>query len=322
MRESGRADAGETEARPAPKVIDFHTHAFPPWLRDRRVRYLEIDATFSALFGNRKARMATADELVEAMDADGVDASVVMGMGWTDHGLAEEINDYLAESVRRYPGRLYGFGGVNPAWGERAAREAERCAAAGLLGVGELHPDTQGYDIGDKRTMAPLMETAKRLGLIVTTHSSEPVGHTYPGKGATWPDSLWRFILAFPEVDIVCAHWGGGLPFYALMPEVEESLSNVYFDSAASPFLYSASVFPTVAGLVGAGRVLLGSDYPLLPARRLIDEARQTVASHDDLAAILGGNAERLLARGGAGGRSASLSRRGDGDAGDTQGMS
>ena len=79
------------------------------------------------------------------------------------------------------------------------------------------------------------------------------------------------------------------------MPEVEESLSNVYFDSAASPFLYSASVFPTVTALAGAGRVLLGSDYPLLRARRLIDEARRTVASEDYLAAILGGNAERLL---------------------------
>ena len=291
----------EQETRPTPRVIDFHTHAFPTWLRDGRDRYLETDATFGELFSNPRAKMPTADELVEAMDADGVDASVVMGMGWTDHGLAMEVNDYLAESVRRYPGRLYGFGGVSPAWGGRAAREAERCAAAGLVGVGELHPDTQGYDIGDERAMAPLMEAARHLGLIVTTHSSEPVGHLYPGKGTTRPESLWRFILAFPGVTIVCAHWGGGLPFYALMPEVEESLSNVYFDSAASPFLYSASVFPTVAALAGSGRVLLGSDYPLLRARRLIDEARRTVASEDDLAAILGGNAERLLERAGKG---------------------
>ena len=289
----------EHETRPSPRVIDFHTHAFPPWLRDGRDRYLETDATFGELFSNPRAKMPTADELVEAMDADGVDASVVMGMGWTDHGLAVEVNDYLAESARRYPGRLYGFGGVSPAWGDRAAREAERCAAAGLVGVGELHPDTQGYDIGDERAMAPLMEAARHLGLIVTTHSSEPVGHLYPGKGATRPESLWRFILAFPGVTIVCAHWGGGLPFYALMPEVEESLSNVYFDSAASPFLYSASVFPTVAALAGVERVLLGSDYPLLRARRLIDEARRTVTSEDDFAAILGGNAERLLARAG-----------------------
>ena len=287
----------EHETRPTPRVIDFHTHAFPPWLRDRRDSYMETDATFGELFSNPRAKMSTADELVEAMDADGVDASVVMGMGWTDHGLAVEVNDYLAESARRYPGRLYGFGGVNPAWGERAAREAERCAAAGLVGIGELHPDTQAYEIGDKRVMAPVMEAARHLGLIVATHSSEPVGHLYPGKGATRPESLWRFILAFPDVAIVCAHWGGGLPFYALMPEVEESLSNVYFDSAASPLLYSASVFPTVTALAGAGRVLLGSDYPLLRARRLIDEARRTVASEGDLTAILGGNAERLLAR-------------------------
>ena len=165
-------------------MIDFHTHAFPPWLRDRRERYLETDATFGELFSNPRAKLSTVDELVEAMDADGVDASVVMGMGWTDHGLAVEINDYIAESVRRYPGRLYGFGGVNPAWGDRAAREAERCAAAGLVGVGELHPDTQGYDIGDERTMAPLMEAAQELGLIVSTHSSEPVGPRLPpGRG-------------------------------------------------------------------------------------------------------------------------------------------
>ena len=299
MTEAAGAGSGVGEAGHAQRIIDFHTHVFPEWLRDGRDRYLERDATFAELFSSPRARMATADELVEAMDSDGVDASVVMGMGWTDHGLAREVNDYIVESVRRYPGRLHGFGGVNPTWGDYAVREAERCAAAGLVGVGELHPDTQGYDIGDERTMAPLMDAASHLGLIVTTHSSEPVGHMYPGKGATRPESLWRFILAFPGVDIVCAHWGGGLPFYALMPEVEESLQNVYFDSAASPFLYIASVFPTVARLVGAKRVLLGSDYPLLRARRLIDEARRTVASGRELAAILGGNAERLLARAG-----------------------
>ena len=172
-----------SEPRSVPRVIDFHTHAFPECLRDRRERYQESDRTFGELFPDPRARMATADELIEAMDSDGVDASVVMGMGWTDHGLAREVNDYIAESVRRYPGRLYGFCGVNPAWGESAAREAERCAAAGLVGVGELHPDTQGYDIGDERTMAPLMEAARHLGLIVTTHSSEPVGHTLPRQG-------------------------------------------------------------------------------------------------------------------------------------------
>ena len=281
-----------TSGRP---VVDFHTHVYPEWLRDRRDSYATVDATFGELFADPKARMATADELIAVMDRDGVDRSVVMGIGWTDRGLAREANDYLIESVARYPDRLTGFCGVNPAWGEDAAREAERCAARGLSGIGELHPDTQGYDLGDERTMGPLMEVARALRLIVVTHSSEPVGHMYQGKGETRPDVLWRFIQNFPDATIVCAHWGGGLPFYALMPEVEEGLANVYFDTAASPFLYDRRVFEAGVGLVGAGRVLLGSDYPLLRANRLLRQIDKADLPDEDKGAIRGGNAARLL---------------------------
>ena len=164
-----------------------------------------------------------------------------------------------------------------------------------MAGIGELHPDTQGYDLGDERTMGPLMEAAGALGLIVLTHSSEPVGHMYPGKGETRPEVLWRFIRNFPDATIVCAHWGGGLPFYALMPEVKEALANVYFDTAASPFLYDGRVFEAGASLVGAGRILLGSDYPLLRASRLLRQIDKADLPDADKHAIRGGNAARLL---------------------------
>ena len=49
-------------------VIDFHTHVYPEWLRDGRESYVGVDATFGELFADPKARMATADELVAAMD--------------------------------------------------------------------------------------------------------------------------------------------------------------------------------------------------------------------------------------------------------------
>ena len=239
--------------------------------------------------------MADVDDLIAAMDEDGVDVAVVMGMGWTDTGLARDTNDYLIECVRRHTGRLVGFAGVNPAWGAPAAVEAARGAAAGLRGVGELHPDTQGYDIGDADVMAPLMEAVQEHGLIVTTHSSEPVGHQYPGKGKVRPESLWKLALNFPDAVIVMAHWGGGLPFYALMPEVKESLRNVYFDSAASPYLYKRDVFKVASSLVGAEHILLGSDYGLLRPRRLLKQARESGMTDTELAAVLGGNAERLL---------------------------
>ena len=260
-------------------AVDHHTHIFPEWLGRERARWVERDRTFGALFADPKARLAAADDLIAAMDADGVDQAVTMGMGWSDLDLARACNDYIAESVRANPDRLIGFGSVNPGWdGDAAAREAERCAQMGLRGVGELHPDTQGFDLGDGDTMRPILEVAEKYGLIITTHSSEPVGHAYPGKGRTTPDVLMRFIenaRAYPNVKIVCAHWGGGLPFYALMPEVRDALANVWFDTAASPFLYDAGVFRAALELVGADKILPGSDFPLIRFSRIRRQIRR-----------------------------------------------
>ena len=276
-------------------IIDFHTHIYPPWLRSRREEYLERDATFGELFASPKARMATAERLIRRMDEDGVDVSVVMGIGWTDVELARAANDYLIEAVGKYPGRLVGLAGVNSAWGREAVEEARRCAEAGLRGIGELHPDTQEFDLGDLDTMAPLMEVAREHGLIVTTHSSEPVGHQYSGKGKTWPDVLWRFIRNFPDATIVCAHWGGGLPFYGVMPEVADGLGHTYFDSAATTLLYDARIFETVASVIGPERILMGSDYPLVRARKVIEQVESSGLSRSEKDMVMGGNAARLL---------------------------
>ena len=78
------------------------------------------------------------------------------------------------------------------------------------------------------------------------------------------------------------------------MPEVKEALANAYFDSAASPFLYDARVFDVAARAVGAGHILFGSDFPLLPASRVADQARSTLDA-PTAQAVLGGNAARLL---------------------------
>ncbi len=253
------------------------------------------DATFGELFASPKARMATAERLIRRMDEDGVDVSVVMGIGWTDFELARTANDYLIEAVKKYPGRLVGFAGVNPSWGTGATEEARRCAEAGLRGIGELHPDTQGFDLGDSESLTPLMEVVREYDLIVTTHSSEPVGHEYTGKGKTRPETLWRFISNFPEAAIVCAHWGGGLPFYALMPEVADGLAHTYFDTAATTLLYDSRVFDTVAATIGPDRVLMGTDYPLLRAKTVIEHVESSGLSRSAKDLILGGNAARLL---------------------------
>ena len=276
-------------------VIDAHCHIVPPSFGSRRAEIAQRDATFAALLSSPDARIASTQDLLAAMDRDGVERAVVMGMGWTDRQTATEANDYIIQAVGDYPGRLTGFCSVNPAWGEPAVAEAKRCAAAGLAGIGELHADTQGFDITDASVMAPVMDLARSTAMPVLVHASEPAGHQYPGKGNTTPDKLYRFIQNFPDNVIICAHWGGGLPFYSLMPEVPEVLKNVYFDSAASPLLYRPEVFATVAGLAGSGKVLFASDYPLMEASRPLEQVRSAGLAPDVEAALLSGNAAKLF---------------------------
>ena len=276
-------------------VIDAHCHILPPFFGSRGAEIAQRDATFAALLSSPDARIASAEDLLAAMARDGVERAVVMGMGWTDRQTATEANDYIIQAVGDYPSRLTGFCAVNPAWGESAVAEAKRCAAAGLAGIGELHADTQGFDITDASVMAPVMDLARSSGMPVLVHASEPAGHQYPGKGATTPDKLYRFIQNFPDNVIICAHWGGGLPFYSLMPEVPEVLKNVYFDSAASPLLYRPEVYATVAGLAGAGKVLFASDYPLMEASRPLEQVRSAGLAPDVEAALLSGNAAKLF---------------------------
>ncbi len=275
-------------------IIDFHTHIFPPRIKGNRSQYLGRDPLFNTLYSDPKARLATSRELIESMDRDGVDISVVLNIGWRSHELCVETNDYIMESVSRYHERLVGFGMIQPLAGKKALAEMERLARGGIKGIGEMRPDIQGFDLADE-VMRPIADAARDYGLILLTHASEPVGHIYPGKGDITPDVLYRFISKFPDNAIVLAHWGGGLPFYALMPEVKDVMKNVFVDTAASPFLYKKEVFIHIAEIFGEEKVIFGSDFPLIRQGRLINDILSLPISQRVKDMILGGNAEGLL---------------------------
>lgn len=276
-------------------IIDFHTHVVPPGIKERRAEYLGRDACFSMLYAEPKAKLITAEELVRAMDEYGIDRSVILNLGWTSHELCVETNDYILESVARFPKRLIGFCAIQPLAGDEAIKELQRCARNGAKGIGEIRPDIQGFDLKNSPLIKPFIEAVMKQGLILLTHASEPVGHQYFGKGKTTPEVIYPFIVNFPDLKLVCAHWGGGLPFYALMPEVDEALKNVYFDTAATPFLYKPQIFKQVADIIGSGKILFGSDYPLLSPKRIIDQLESIGLRPGDRAKILGGNARKLL---------------------------
>ncbi len=276
-------------------IIDSHCHILPPDFRSRHDELTALDATYAALFPEAGGRFADAERLLRDMDTAGVDHAVAMGFGWTDPDIAAEANDYLVRAAKTHPDRITAYASVNPRWGDPAVHEARRCLDAGASGIGELHADSQGFDLADAAVMEPLMTLLRSRDAPIVVHASEPVGHQYPGKGSTTPDRLLQFAMNFPDTRMVFAHLGGGLPFYASMPEVADALSNVWYDTAALPFLYRSSAIVAAAMTAGADRILFGTDYPLLTHHRVIDYVRSAVLSEQDVSDIMGANASFML---------------------------
>jgi predicted TIM-barrel fold metal-dependent hydrolase len=274
-------------------IIDFHTHIFPPEIGERREELLEREPTFRELYARRDAHLATAQELLRGMDDAGVDVSVVLNFAWHDAELCRRSNDYILESAAASGGRLIPFCIFAP--GEGALGEIERCLAAGARGFGELRPESQGWDIDDEALSSPLGRLSSERGATLLFHASEPVGPAYAGKEGQSLGSLYRFIEKWPSAKVVAAHWGGGLPFYKLMRRAHETLANTYFDTAATRFLYRHEVFRRAVDIVGAERVLFGSDFPLLSQSRCMREVEEAQLDAKERQLLLGENARRLL---------------------------
>ena len=51
--------------------------------------------------------------------------------------------------------------------------------------------------------------------------------------------------------------------------EVKGVLQNVWFDTAASPFLYQPEMYRVAGEAVGFDKILFGSDFPLLKTATL-----------------------------------------------------
>jgi predicted TIM-barrel fold metal-dependent hydrolase len=79
------------------------------------------------------------------------------------------------------------------------------------------------------------------------------------------------------------------------MREVSRTLTNVYYDTAASVFLYGHKVYNVVKTLGLTDKILFGSDYPLLPLSRYFRDLDRSELTEEEKVAILGGNARRLL---------------------------
>jgi predicted TIM-barrel fold metal-dependent hydrolase len=276
-------------------VIDFHTHIFPKGIRENREAYFASEPAFKLLYSLPGSKLVGAQEIVAAMDRQGVDKSVIFGFPWKKSQTFIKHNDYILEAVARYPKRLIGLCCLDP-FSRDAVTEALRCLEGGLAGIGELAFYQSGIDDEALDKLAPLMQICRDKDLPVLIHTNEPVGHMYPGKTPHTLKQIYDLVKKFPENVIVLAHWGGGIFFFALLKkEVRGSLKNVYFDTAASPFLYAPEIYRYAKDIVGLDKILFGSDFPLINPARYFRELDISGLSKAEIESICGLNAAQLF---------------------------
>lgn len=276
-------------------IIDFHTHVFAPYFKENRAECIRRDSAFKTLYDSPASKLVETEELIRSMDENEVQRSVIFGFPWEDSEFFTRHNDYVMQSVTKYPDRLTGFCCFSPL-SQIGAEETERCLKQGLKGVGELAVYGSGITGAVVANLKEVMDLCLQHKALFMLHTNEPVGHAYPGKTPNTLLEIYDFIKAYPSNRIILAHWGGGLLFYALMKkEVRNTLENVWFDTAASPFLYAPGMYRIAGEIIGFEKILFGSDFPLLSPARYVKEMVSEGLSPNQQKQILGLNAERLL---------------------------
>jgi len=289
--------------------IDAHVHYTPPSLAADLDAFIRAEPFWGLMLapdagGKSVQGWATAERMIADMDAAGIDRVVLMGEYRRSHAGCVARNDQALEISRRWPDRVSAFAMLQPKAGQAALDELARCLDGGMAGVGELGPYGQGYRLDDPDFLR-LAEACIRHDIPLNLHANEEVGSFYPGKAPTPLREYYRLASRYPELKLILAHWGGGLLFYELMPEVRRVLRNVWYDTAASPLLFpTRDIFDAARRCVDPRKLLYASDYPLqlYPRRQPEPDFRPFVAEIDALglppdvlADIMGGNAAQLL---------------------------
>ncbi|MDP0498531.1 MAG: amidohydrolase family protein [Verrucomicrobiota bacterium JB022] len=286
--------------------IDWHTHRYPTEVAQAPAQWAaEQGEHYWGLLVTRGPQgWADHETMVAAMDAGGVEKSVLQGWYWIHQRTCHWQNELFLEWARQDPEHFVPFATVQPAAGELAYEQLVWALDQGCKGIGEMMPTVQGFNVRTDATWLKICALAQERHVPITLHVTEPVGHDYPGRIETPLADYFWLAEQFPELPLVFAHWGGGLPFYFLNRHVRKVLHNVYFDTAASPLLYDRRVWQTVLGLVGPERILFGTDYPLRVYPRtekepsfahLVQEAEAEITDLEARSLVMQGNARRLL---------------------------
>lgn len=275
------------------KIIDAHVHIYPPEFERDRDKIAESEPWFAELTSSKVHKWGTAEELIAEMDKNGIDSAFATSFAFCDIGLCRTANDYVLDAAKRWPGRIHPLAVVPLRRGME--EEIARCADAGAAGIGELFPDGQEFDITSESETWRLVQACRERDLFIMFHTAEQTGHDYAGKGSTGAREAAAFCLNHPELKTIFAHFGGGLWASEPMPEMELTLKDAYYDTAAWPWLYSACVLDAACAAGAEDKILFGSDWPILSFQRYEKLFAETKLSKEQKEKILFKNAEKFL---------------------------
>jgi predicted TIM-barrel fold metal-dependent hydrolase len=219
-------------------------------------------------------------------------ALVIPGHGYLrPRGLADTraVNDEIAAYRDRTPDRFpVACGIAEPRDGAHALAEIDRVhAELGLVAI-SFHTRFQGVSMDSQW----VLRAVERLG----EHGMLPILHAMDD---TPEEALWKLASIarrVPDVTILALDAFGGFEATRQCFHVADVAPNVVFDTSLS---YNFDFIEDFARRFGADRVVFGTDLYSHPVGRrishLVPQIVESGLSHDDKAAILGGNARRLL---------------------------
>ncbi len=282
----------------AATIIDFRMRV-PPALCPLVNLPQENTIRYDAVLGTHKKYSAAQDldDLLELMARHGIDHAVVHAEHEVDD-LADALNKTVAQIIVRYPERFTGIGTISlhDFTVKKALRQIDECAGNGFIGL-SLQPAFFGMAIDD-RLLYPVYAKAMEKNLLVAVHTGINYTTHRPMSGEN-PMLLDAVACDFPELTIVAAH--AGWPWVAEMVAVARKHTNVYmeFGGLAPKYINSRGsgwemMYRFMNSLLGE-QVLFGTDWPTMGPERVLEEWQSMGLKPEVLAALLGGNAKRLM---------------------------
>lgn len=233
--------------------------------------------------GEGRYKQQTPDQLLREMDRCGVDKAVVCPVEEYITVYNREGNDYVLQTVRDHPDRLFGFATVNPWYGKRAVEELRRAIGEGLHGL-KFNSALQGFFINDE-IVFPLIKVAQELAIPVYFHTGTPI--------FSLPLQLADLADRFPEVDLIMGH-SAAADYWLDVPPSMEGHPNIYLESSLRT---GTSVLEPAIQRWGPGCLLFGSDSPASTIELELRKVRYMNVDDEIMGMILGGNILRLLSK-------------------------